>query len=131
MIHTIRQVINNDEKFRNILRGLNKTFYHQTVTSKQIEDYISKQSGINFSKVFDQYLRTTMIPTLEYKIKGYNLTYRWTDCVPGFNMPLKINFKGQRWIKATEQWKTLHLYPEGKIDFSVDENFYVHTNQIN
>ena len=31
----------NDEKFRNILRGLNKTFYHQTVTTKQIEDISS------------------------------------------------------------------------------------------
>ncbi|HEV2831220.1 MAG TPA: M1 family metallopeptidase, partial [Hanamia sp.] len=38
MLHTIRQVINNDEKFRGILRGLNKTFYHQTVATKEIED---------------------------------------------------------------------------------------------
>ena len=72
MMHTIRQVINDDEKFRNILRGLNKTFYHQTVTTKQIEDYISKQSGIDFSKVFDQYLRTIKIPVLEYKINNGN-----------------------------------------------------------
>ena len=43
MLHTIRQVINNDTIFRKILRGLNKTFYHQTVTTKQVEDYISKQ----------------------------------------------------------------------------------------
>ena len=130
MIHMVRQVINNDEKFRGILRGLNKTFYHQTVTTKQVEDYISNQSGINFSKVFDQYLRTIKIPTLEYKINGYDLSYRWTNCVPGFNMPVKINFKGERWIKPTEQWKAVHMYPEGKIDFSVDENFYINTNQI-
>lgn len=44
MIHTIRQVINDDAKFKAILRGMNKTFYHQTVTTKQIEDYISKES---------------------------------------------------------------------------------------
>jgi aminopeptidase N len=48
MIHTIRQVINNDEKFRKILRGLNKTFYHQTVTAKQVEDYINQISVIDF-----------------------------------------------------------------------------------
>ena len=69
MIHTIRQIINNDSLFRNILRGLNKTFYHQTVTSKQIENYISKTSKIDFSKVFDQYLRTIKIPTLGIFIK--------------------------------------------------------------
>ncbi|MBA2249649.1 MAG: M1 family metallopeptidase [Chitinophagaceae bacterium] len=130
MLHNIRQIINDDEKFRNILRGLNKTFYHQTVTSKQIENYISKQSGIDFTKVFDQYLRTTMIPTLEYKVKGYTLSYHWINCVKGFNMPVKINFKKQQWIKPTEQWKTLNVYPEGETNFSVDNNFYVITKKL-
>ena len=109
MIHIIRQVINDDEKFRQILRGLNKTFYHQTVTTKQVEDYINKESKIDFSKVFDQYLRTTQIPVLEYKIDGYKLSYRYTNCVKGFNLPLKINFKTEQWIKPTEQWKTLEF----------------------
>ena len=61
MLHTIRQIINDDEKFRMILRGLNKTFYHKTVTGKQVEDYISKNAGIDLSKIFDEYLRTTKI----------------------------------------------------------------------
>jgi aminopeptidase N len=130
MIHTIRQVINDDEKFRNILRGLNKTFYHQTVTTKQIEDFISKRSGINFSKVFDQYLRTIQIPTLEYKIDKGMLSYRWTNCVPGFNMPVKI---------LNEKSSLVFIHPNEKIQqlktrltrLKVDENFYINTNQIN
>jgi aminopeptidase N len=130
MLHTIRQIIDNDEKFRMILRGLNKTFYHQTVTTKQMEDYISKQSKINFSKVFDQYLRTIQIPVLEYKAEGYNLSYRYTNCIKGFNMPLKITFKTTQWIKPTEEWKTVSFYPEGNKTFSVDENFYVKAKKI-
>ena len=131
MLHTIRQIINNDEKFRQILRGLNKTFYHKTVTTQQIENYISQQSKIDFSKVFDQYLRTTLIPTLEYKIDKYKLSYRWDSCVKGFNMPLKINFKGERWIKPTTNWKTLNLYPEGDTTFTADKNFYINTKMVN
>ena len=46
--------MDDDEKFRQILRGLNKVFWHQTVTTKQVEDYVSKQAGIDFSKVFEQ-----------------------------------------------------------------------------
>ncbi len=130
MIHTIRQVINNDVVFRKILRGLNKTFYHQTVTTKQIEDYISKESNINFSKVFGQYLRTTQVPVLEYKVNGYTLSYRYTNCIKGFNMPLKITFKTTQWIKPTEEWKTLSLYPEGDNTFKLDENFYILTKKI-
>ncbi|HTB99173.1 MAG TPA: M1 family metallopeptidase [Ferruginibacter sp.] len=130
MIHTIRQAINNDTLFRKILRGLNHTFYHQTVTTKQIEDYISKESHINFSKVFDQYLRTTQIPVLEYKIKDHTLSYRWTNCVKGFNMPITVNFKGTWPIKPTEQWKTISMYPEGRVNFSIDRNFYIKTKKV-
>jgi len=130
MLHAIRQVINNDEQFRRVLRGLNKTFYHQTVTTQQVEDYISKQSGIDFSKVFDQYLRTTQVPILEYKQEDYKLSYRYDSCVKGFNMPLKIHFKTDQWIKPTSEWQTLNLYPEGDKQFTVDPNFYIKTKQV-
>jgi len=91
MLHTIRCIIGNDETFRQILRGLNKTFYHQTVTTKQVEDYMTQQSGMDLSKVFDEYLRTTSIPTLTYSVKDGQTTYHWTTCVDGFNMPVRID----------------------------------------
>ena len=129
MIHTIRQVINNDDLFRQILRGLNKTFYHQTVTAKQIENYISEQSKMDLSKIFDQYLRTTQIPMLEYKQDGYTISYRWTNCIKDFNMPLKINFNGERWIKPTEEWQKLTTSPGSDNNFSVNRNFYINVKQ--
>jgi aminopeptidase N len=130
MLHAIRQVINDDSAFRKILRGLNNTFYHQTVTTRQVEDYISKESKHDFSKVFDQYLRTTQVPVLEYKVEGYKLRYRYSSCVKGFNLPLKIKFKTEQWIKPTEKWKTLNLYPEGENSFTVDPNFYIKTKKV-
>ena len=74
---------------------MNKTFYHQTVTTGQIENYISQQSGINFSKVFDQYLRTIQIPqlVLQYDAKEKILTYQWKNCIKGFNLPVHINYQ--------------------------------------
>lgn len=120
MLHTIRQVVNDDAKFRNIIRGLNKDFYHQTVTTKQVEDYISKQSGKNLSKVFDQYLRTKDIPVLELKSGKSGLQYRWTNCVAGFNMPVKLT-TGQ-WLYPTTQMQTLKGAPK---EVEVDKNFYV------
>ena len=131
LLHTIRQVINDDEKFRMLLRGLNAHFYHQTVSSKQVEDYISKHSGLDLTKVFDQYLRTTMVPTLEYKITGNTLTYRWANVVKGFNMPVKINDSEQHWIQPLEEWKSLELPPGSKKGVSVDNNFYINTKKVN
>ncbi len=129
MLHTIRQVVNNDEKFRAILRGLNKTFYHQTVTSKQIEIYISKQSGIDFSKVFDQYLRTVQIPTLEYKINKGILSYHWSNTVKGFNMPVKVMLTKDKYtfIYPTENFKDAEISMD---DLKIEENYYVYKNKL-
>ncbi len=126
LLHMIRQIINDDGKFRQIWRGLNKTFYHKTVTTQQIEAYISKQAGRDFSKIFDQYLRTVQIPVLEYKTGKTAISFRWTNCVKGFNMPIKVNTGTTQWIEPSEDWKTIH--PAAGYDgstFTVDRNFYI------
>jgi aminopeptidase N len=135
MLHSIRQVIDNDEKFRQILRGLNKVFYHQTVTTQQVENYISKQSGIDFSKVFNQYLRTIQIPVLQYKIEGNKVSYRYDSCVNGFNLPLKVSFgkadKTEQWIKPTDKWQMIKMADwYDKKTFEIDPNFYVKARKL-
>jgi len=128
MLHTIRAIIDDDAKWRDILRGLNKTFYHQTVTGKQVEDYISREAGIDLSKVFAQYLTTTKIPVFEYRVQagGSTLSYHWANVVPGFDMPVRVNIPGlgTRLLRPTEAWQTLEASPRAG-ELSVDENFYV------
>ena len=132
MLHTIRQLVDDDARWRGILRGLGKTFWHQTVTTKQVENYISRQSGMDLSKVFDEYLRTTKIPTLEYKLEGQKLSYHWTDVVPGFAMPVKVTTSTGSflWIRPTEKWKTMAVKLSRPEDFRVDENFYVNAKDL-
>jgi aminopeptidase N len=135
MLHSIRQVIDNDEKFRQILRGLNKTFYHQTVTTQQVENYINKESKINFSKVFDQYLRTVQIPVLQYKVEGSKISFKYDSCVAGFNLPVKVSFgkadKTEQWIKPSEKWQTIKLadWYDGQT-FVVNPNFYIKSGKV-
>jgi aminopeptidase N len=127
MLHTIRQIVDNDEEWRQILRGLNRTFWHQTVTGAQVEDYISQQAGIDLKPVFDEYLRTTMVPTLEYRLDGTALTYRWTDVVPGFAMPVEVTLGGEGYqrIHPTTEWQTTELAPGNPAAFKVDPDYYV------
>jgi len=130
LLHTIRQIINNDSTFRGILRGLNKTFYHKTVTTKEVEDYISRQSGIDLSKVFDQYLRTTQIPVLEYSIKGKDLRFRFANCVKGFGMPVKVKLGNEeKWIRANEEW-TIISGNSNVSNLTVDKNFYITAKKV-
>lgn len=129
MIHTLRHSIDNDQLFRNILRGMNKTFYHQTVTTQEIENYISKQAGFNYGKVFDQYLRTTQIPKLEYYVKGNVLHHRWTNCVDGFNLPLALrNGNNKIKINSTDSWQQTKITKEQRALFDkafIEKMYYV------
>jgi len=125
MLHTIRQVVNDDEKWRQILRGLNKTFYHKTVDGSEIENYVSEHAGRNISKVFDQYLRDIRIPVLEYSFGNKGLQYRWTNVVPGFDMPVKVKIgsEQEKFLYPTTEWQTVKVRNEKTI--AVNRNFYV------
>ncbi len=126
MLHTIRQIVGDDEKWRAILRGLNSTFRHQVVTGQQVRDYISKEAGIDLGAVFAQYLTTTRLPALEYKVDGSTLSYRWADVVPGFAMPVRVAPAGTDYVmlRPTTSWQTLPGVTDASL-VKVDDNYYV------
>ena len=125
MLHTIRQLVGDDEKWRGLLRGLSATFRHQTVTGEQVQDYISREAGMDLRPVFAQYLTTTKIPTLEYRLDGTTLSYRWTDVVPGFAMPVRVSFDGSTWttIRPTAEWQPRSV--PARSELRADPNYYV------
>jgi aminopeptidase N len=126
MIHTIRQIIDNDSLFHQILLGMNKDYAKKTVTSEEIEHYFIGKSGKDLQPVFDQYLRTVNIPELEYDLNKGKLSFRWTNCNKDFNMPVRIllNDKQPKWIYPTSARSEVLLGKEIKA-ISVDKNFYV------
>ncbi len=129
MLHTIRQIVNDDEKWRGILRGLNSTFGRKTVTGEQVTRYVSQQAGIDLSRVFQQYLTTTRIPVLEHRTQNGRFQYRWANVVPGFDMPVRVSLQGgaMRTLRPTERWQSIPL--TGAARLRVDENFFVETRQ--
>ena len=130
MLHTLRQLLEDDDLWRNILRGLNETFYHQTVTTTQIEGYLSERSGKDLSAFFDQYLRTTLVPVLEYQWKGNQLHCRYTDIVPGFDMPVRVIADGEAlWIFPKAEWTETPFKSRPEV-FETDPNFYIKTREL-
>jgi aminopeptidase N len=125
MLHTIRQIVNDDARWRQILRGLNQTFRHRVVSGLDVQRYVSQQAGVDLSKVFEQYLTTTQVPALEHRVEGNTLFYRWANVVPGFDMPVRVRLssQGMTLLRPTTEWQTTTIAePAG---FAVDENFYV------
>ncbi len=108
VMHMIREMTGNDEKFRKMLRGLGKEFYHGIVSSEQVEQYIAAQTGLKLDAFFDQYLRRAEIPQLEYYVKNNELNYRFEDAVMGFTLPVTVTTKtGKTIIKPTTEWQKM------------------------
>ena len=125
MLHTIRQIVGDDVKWREILRGINREFRHRIVTGKQVQDYISRGAGRDLSKVFQQYLTTTDIPVFEFRVADGSVAYRWARVVDGFAMPVEVTLPdGQaRKLLATTEWQSLPVQGTGAV--SVDADYYV------
>jgi aminopeptidase N len=128
LIHMTRTLIDDDQKWREILRGLNSEFGLKTTSTEEVVNYLSKKSGKDLTKVYDQYLRYTNIPVLEYKTEGKQTFYRWKADVEGFNMPVRIkNGKKYLWINPETEWKKIRL----KSGFTPDlENFYIKLKEV-
>ncbi len=106
ILQTVRTVINNDETWRNILRGLNEKFHLKTVTTKDVVDYISKESGRDFSTIFKTYLDYAKIPTLEIMELERHTKYRWNTSEKNFDLPIQV--------KLSDQSEWITLYPSSK-----------------
>ncbi|WP_299208465.1 M1 family metallopeptidase [uncultured Dokdonia sp.] len=131
MLHTLRTLVEDDELWRNTLRGLNAEFCHQTVTTKQIETYLSKKLRKDLSAFFDQYLRTTDIPVLEYQKLQNKITFRYSNVVTGFDMPLQMIINGKKeWIYPSTQWRTFKGDARIK-DMKIADDFYIELRKIN
>jgi aminopeptidase N len=117
MLHTIRQITNNDTLFRMMLRELNTKFYHQMVTTAEVETFMSTYLKLDLKPVFDQYLRTNNPPTLELKYRKRTTKYRWINSIDGFSM--KVKTIDDVWLEPTTKWK------KTKTISAIDPNFYI------
>jgi aminopeptidase N len=133
LLNMVRTVINDDEKWRSILRGLNKTFYHQTVTYNDIIGYINKQSGMNLSPVFDQYLHYKGLPTLQFTWKDGKPYCKWLANAKNFEMPVKVRIRGgeYKFIKPTTTMEPVNIPGATKANLQIDTlNYYIKTSGV-
>jgi len=133
LLNMVRTIINDDDKWRSILRGLNKTFYHKTVTYDDIIGYIDQQSGINLSPVFDQYLHYKGLPTLQFTWQDGKPYCKWVADAKGFNMPVLIRIKGSeyKFIKPTATLQPIDLPGATKANLEIDTlDYYIKLSGI-
>ena len=126
LLNTIRHIINDDVKWWKLLYNYSETFKKQIIDTKTVVDYFNKESGIDLTSVFNQYLTTTNIPKLILSKSGNKLIYLWQNVNDNFNMPVDVVIND----------KTIRLNPkttkqELKINKKIELNsIQVKTNQF-
>lgn len=130
VLQMVRSIIDDDEKFRKILIGLNQLYYCKVIASKDIEAYLSKNVQFNLKPFFDQYLRCNQVPVLEYYTEGNQLFYRYIDCIASFTLPVKTNYTGNAFIHPTTKWQSINIKDGvSNLPLKVDDQYYLKTQK--
>jgi aminopeptidase N len=110
---------------------LNREFYHQTVTTQQIESFLIRETGIDLAPVFDQYLRDVRIPVLALKQTPEGVAVRFENTVPGFNMPIHLSSEQTEIeVRVSQTWQTVPELENNK-SISWHPDYYINSIQVN
>ncbi len=125
-LNTLRSVINNDRRWFMLIRNLYQRFKYQSIMTEDIIAYFNRQTHMDLTPIFNQYLRHTAIPKLELKFDEAAgiVSYRWKVDEPGFKMPVRVGSR-DNWqlIQPTSEWKTMRT-PLNKDKFQVATDLY-------
>lgn len=128
MLLMLRTAVGDDQKWRNLLRGLNLHFYHKIVTTQEVEDYIANALNMDLKGFFNQYLRTIQIPQLVAEVKGNKIRYKWDNCVQDFKIPIQLEVNNKKYsITPSTQWQTLDIRKFVE-DIQLSNNYYCTKN---
>lgn len=126
MLNTIRHILNDDEKWWNIILEYSNTFKHKIIDTETVLAYFNEKIGVDLTSVFNQYLRHTSIPKLEMKIDNFKLCYRWKAAEPNFEMPVDIKIKGEKVrINATSKWVKSRIVVESTKEVEIQKNDFL------
>ena len=126
ILNTLRTIVNDDEIWRGLLRGMNEKFYHQTINSSDLEAYIQSYLKLDLQGFFDQYLRQAEMPILEYFHRDGKLFYRWNNTISEFDMPVDIKYEDGNSLRIfpVVNWESIKV-PDTA--FEVDPNYLIAT----
>lgn len=132
LIHTIRAIV-GDSTFRAMLLEMNRRFRHSLVTSAEVEAFIigfsARTKALLNPGIFDQYLRTTKVPVLEWGRHRRRTYARWSNCLPGFTMPVRLDCGGLEPVALGTTWRSIACAPD-QGGLQVDRNWYVLSKQV-
>lgn len=125
-INTLRSVVNNDARWWKMLHDFFQRFKYQNIMTEDVVAFFNKQTGMNLTPIFDEYLRHAALPTLELKFDeaAGQVSYRWNADEKAFVMPIRVG-KRDAWqiIQPTTEWQSMKTILK-KDEFDVATDLY-------
>jgi len=134
ILHTLRHVINDDDKWFGLIKQFYKNNKYKNITSQDFFLFTKMYLEVNYDKFFQQYLYNAAIPKLVYTLEEGNgsnsFRYKWEADVKGFVMPVEIEVAGQnfRLNCSSDKWQVQEL-PKGKVSV-LDNKFLIDTENL-
>ncbi|HEY9185256.1 MAG TPA: M1 family metallopeptidase [Salegentibacter sp.] len=132
LLNMIRSIYDDDELWWKTLKDYTETYKHQTIVTEQTEAFFNEPVKVDLQPVFDQYLRYTDLPELQFKKENERVGYRWQADVEEFTMPVDIFIDGtEKRIFPTESWQFFDPEVEDLDDIRVNDlEFYIDSSFI-
>jgi len=93
VLHTLREVLDDDKLFFDILKSFYSNFKYKNATTKDFMNLVNFKTGKNYDWFFNQYLFDRRVPILKYyssysRLDGFNVYYYWDNVNKDFKMPI-------------------------------------------
>ncbi len=115
ILHTFRNVLQNDSLWFSILKNIQTDFARQTIDTKMLLAYINTKTGKDYTCFFEQYLYHAKPPILDFyaeKIKkNVRVYYKWNNASPDFSMAIPVNTAANQlsYITPTTDYKFIDV----------------------
>jgi aminopeptidase N len=133
MINTLRSAIDDDSRWWPLLYNFYQQFKYRDIMTEDVVAYFNRETGMNLTPIFNQYLRHAEIPTLQLMFDPATgtVSYKWRADEPGFSMPVLVGQK-DHWqrIVPTQNWQTMKTsLTKDEFDVATDL-FYVNVQKF-
>jgi aminopeptidase N len=136
MLHSIRNTINDDTVWFNLLKSVFQHFKYKTVTSEEIINYMDSGTDYNVKPIFQYYLNNPDPPELLIKIKekkeNVYLKYAWRKVRKDFDMPVDMLYGNEVlriYPTAKKQKLEVHVVAGEEIRFDTRLSYFIITGK--
>ncbi len=120
MLYMLRKMVDNDNLFFGMLKGLQTNFALKTTNTDEILNYMSNSLGKSYRPYFNQYLYHTRLPVLLIKDKGDNWEIILSADEKAFAMKLELDSKDYNFENGKPIVISKQIVPETHLNKSLE-----------